>query len=112
FFCRSTSLQSRSDAEAIATRLRAEMNVADVIVLGGVDPGRSDGKTQVGAGSFGEAIHRVMRDMDLEIEEIAFRGDPDRDFLAMMIPHDKAAVKMARLVLLHGRDPMVRQLAE
>ena len=39
-------------------------------------------------------------------------GDPDRAFLAMMIPHHQGAVDMARLVLVHGRDPLTRQLAE
>jgi hypothetical protein len=38
FFCRSLGPQSRSDAEAIANRLRTEMNVQDVIVVG-VRPG-------------------------------------------------------------------------
>jgi uncharacterized protein (DUF305 family) len=39
-------------------------------------------------------------------------SDPDRDFLAMMIPHHQGAVEMARLLLVHGRDPLTRRLAE
>jgi uncharacterized protein (DUF305 family) len=39
-------------------------------------------------------------------------GTPDRDFLAMMIPHHQGAVAMAQLVLVHGQDPLTRQLAE
>lgn len=51
---------------------------------------------------------RMMQDM----HSPGYTGQPDLDFLAMMIPHHEGAVDMARLVLIHGRDPMVRQVAE
>ena len=51
---------------------------------------------------------RMMQDM----HSPGYTGQPDSDFLAMMIPHHEGAVDMARLVLIHGRDPMVRQIAE
>lgn len=51
---------------------------------------------------------RMMQDM----HGPGYTGNPDADFLAMMIPHHEGAVDMARLVLIHGRDPLVRQIAE
>lgn len=51
---------------------------------------------------------RMMEDM----HGPGYSGDPDIDFLAMMIPHHAGAVEMARLVLKHGRDPATRRLAE
>jgi uncharacterized protein (DUF305 family) len=51
---------------------------------------------------------RMMRDM----HSPGYSGDPDVDFLAMMIPHHEGAVEMARLELIHGRDAATRRLAE
>jgi uncharacterized protein (DUF305 family) len=61
---------------------------------------------------FSAEMHAAMTKMSKDMEAAPMTGDPDRDFLAMMIPHHEGAVEMARLVLLHGRDPLVRRLAE
>src|SRR5512134_2514793 len=63
----------------------------------------SDFSAQMAAG-----MDKMMRDMHAARPT----GDPDVDFLAMMIPHHEGAVEMARLVLVHGRDPATRALAE
>ena len=55
-----------------------------------------------------KGMARMMQDM----HGPGYTGNSDHDFLAMMIPHHEGAIDMARLVLIHGRDPLVRQLAE
>jgi uncharacterized protein (DUF305 family) len=64
-------------------------------------------------------FQRFIREMDRDMQKMmadmhrpGYTGNADVDFLAMMIPHHQGAVDMARLLLIHGRDPLTRKLAE
>ncbi|HET7239057.1 MAG TPA: DUF305 domain-containing protein, partial [Terrimicrobiaceae bacterium] len=61
---------------------------------------------------FTRAMDAGMSKMMKDMHAPGYAGNPDIDFLAMMIPHHEGAVEMARLVLVHGRDPATRRLAE
>lgn len=59
-------------------------------------------------GELNAAMKKMMEDM----HSPGYTGNPDVDFLAMMIPHHQGAVEMARLALIYGKDPLTRRLAE
>ncbi len=61
---------------------------------------------------FVREMDRDMRKMMADMHRPGYTGNADVDFLAMMIPHHQGAVDMARLALIHGRDPLTRRLAE
>jgi len=65
-----------------------------------------------GEPDFQRDMRSGMARMMIKMHEPGYSGNVDIDFLAMMIPHHQGAVDMARLELLHGRDPSARQLAE
>lgn len=62
--------------------------------------------------AFRHDMDASMAQMMTDMHSPGYSGNPDLDFLAMMIPHHQGAVDMAKLVLVHGRDPAVRMLAE
>ena len=61
---------------------------------------------------FAAGIDAGMAKMMADMHAPGHTGNVDADFLAMMIPHHEGAVEMARLLLIHGLDPVTRKLAE
>ena len=68
---------------------------------------------------YGKSFVRYASEMNVGMAKMmsdmhapGYTGDPDIDFIAMMIPHHQGAVDMARLVLQDGTDPVTRKLAE
>ena len=53
------------------------------------------------------ANDKMMTDMT-----VALTGNPDRDFILMMIPHHQGAIEMAKIELQYGTDPEILRLAE
>jgi uncharacterized protein (DUF305 family) len=52
-----------------------------------------------------------MAAMNSGMSSAPMTGNPDHDFVAMMIPHHQGAVDMANVELQYGKDPAMRRLA-
>jgi uncharacterized protein (DUF305 family) len=57
------------------------------------------------------AYMRAMMTMHKAMTQAAATGNPDRDFMLLMIPHHQGAIDMARAELRYGKDARVRALA-
>ena len=56
-----------------------------------------------------QAAHVTMSE---RMSSVPLTGDPDRDFLAQMIPHHEGAIEMSKVLLKDGVRPEVRRLAQ
>jgi uncharacterized protein (DUF305 family) len=75
-------------------------------------PGQTTPLAPAGYDAYLRDMHVGMEKMMQDMHADPPSGDPDIDFLVMMVPHHWGAVEMARLVLRDGRDPLVREIAE
>ena len=64
------------------------------------------------ASSPSTAAYQAANDKMHQGMTMTYTGNPDRDFLAGMIPHHQGAIDMAEVELKHGKDPKVRKLAQ
>ncbi|MGF1594496.1 MAG: DUF305 domain-containing protein [Kiloniellaceae bacterium] len=70
----------------------------------GAAPAADDSASTRAYRAANEKMHRGM--------DIAFTGNADVDFARGMIAHHQGAIDMAKVVLQHGSDPEIRNLAE
>jgi uncharacterized protein (DUF305 family) len=62
--------------------------------------------------TFDQLMGDAMSAMHKGMHSAEYTGEPDRDFVTMMIPHHQGAIDMAKVVLLYGKDPQMRRLAQ
>lgn len=67
--------------------------------------------TAVSGKSFSSLMDEAMAVMDDGMRRAPMNGEAEHDFITMMLPHHQGAVDMAKAVLLHTRDPALRNLA-
>lgn len=67
--------------------------------------------TAVSTRPFAQLMDDAMAVMDEGMRTAPMNGRVDHDFITMMLPHHQGAIDMAKAVLLHTRDPAIRNLA-
>ena len=63
------------------------------------------------AASADTGMMESMNKMNQAMSSAPMTGNPDHDFVVMMIPHHQGAIDMANDELQHGKDPELRKLA-
>ena len=61
---------------------------------------------------FMQDMHGSMERMGREMATAPMNGNVDHDFAAMMLPHHRGAIDMAKTELIYGMDPVMRRLAQ
>ena len=57
-------------------------------------------------------LNSSMQTMHVAMASVEPSGNSDVDFVRLMLPHHRAAIEMARVQLLYGKDPKMRRLAQ
>jgi uncharacterized protein (DUF305 family) len=70
------------------------------------------GMSQAAKSPADDAMMAGMSKMNHDMAAAPMTGNPDQDFVAMMVPHHQGAVSMAEVELRYGHDPFLRKLAQ
>jgi hypothetical protein len=62
--------------------------------------------------TFDQLMIDAMNVMHRGMHGALHTGDPDHDFVTMMIPHHQGAIDMAKALLLYGKDEQLKRLAQ
>jgi uncharacterized protein (DUF305 family) len=62
--------------------------------------------------TFDQLMSKAMSVMNRDMHNAQYTGETDHDFVTMMIPHHQGAIDMAKALLLYGKDPQMRRLAQ
>lgn len=101
----STAMRERTNGFA-----KTSLAVFLVAAMGILSVRASDGEAEREKSFMDEnrtAMDAMMAGMTVEA-----KGDVDRDFVAMMVPHHEGAIAMAKAELRFGRDERLRRIAQ
>jgi len=103
---------------AIATTMTNRFIRSVILTLGlasiciGLDAGSKSKNGQPGDADGWSQLNASMDKMHMAMAAIVQSGNTDADFVGLMIPHHQGAIDMAKVQLLHGKDPQMRRLAQ
>jgi uncharacterized protein (DUF305 family) len=67
--------------------------------------------TSIGRGPADHAYMQEMQGMQQRMSSARMTGNPDKDFVSMMIPHHRGAIAMAKTELKYGKSAYLKRMA-
>lgn len=83
-----------------------------LIAATGVAADSAESTTSTAHAGYHSAMVKSMSTMAEHMSAHNMTGNPDKDFLLMMIPHHQGAVDMAKIQVKYGKDPALIKMAQ